>query len=210
MAGVPPVTPYYSDDLVTIYHGDCRQWMPEADVIVTDPPYGIGAHSMTLGNGARRIDRGDRAWDSEPADLRPLLALDVPTIIWGGNYFPLPPSRCWLVWDKGTGDNDYADCELAWTNRNGVVKRYFRGWVGQNARESGELRHHPTQKPVELMRWCLGFLPDGVVLDPFMGSGSTLVAAKELGRKSVGIELEEKYCEIAANRCRQEVLGLVA
>ncbi len=199
------LTPYYADDLVTIYYGDCREWMPEADVIVTDPPYGIGANRMTLGNGMRRIDRGDRDWDAAPPDLS---WIDRPAVVWGGNYFALPPSGRWLVWDKGTGDNDYADCELAWTNLPGVVKRYARGWVGQNARERGEDRVHPTQKPVELMRWSIEFTPQGTVLDPFMGSGSTLVAAKSLGRHAIGIEIEERYCEIAATRCSQEVLGL--
>jgi DNA modification methylase len=204
------MTPYYADDLVTIYHGDCREWTGAFGAVLTDPPYGIGAHEMTLGNGARRVDRGDRDWDSERAEVGWLVDAGVPTILWGGNYFGLPPSRCWLVWDKGTGDNDYADCELAWTNLDRVVKRYYRGWVGQNARETSEQRYHPTQKPVSLMRWCLGFLPAAIVLDPFMGSGSTLVAAKESGRPAIGIELEERYCEIAARRCSQEVLGLVA
>ncbi len=201
------MTPYYADDLVTIYHGDCREWMPEADVIVTDPPYGIGANKMTLGNGIRRIDRGDSDWDAQPAIVSDFVRY--PAVIWGGNYFGLPSASRWLVWDKGTGDNDYADCELAWTNLGGVVKKYSRGWVGQNARESGEARVHPTQKPVELMRWCIGFTPSGTILDPFMGSGSTLVAAKSLGRRAIGIEIEERYCEIAAQRCSQEVLGLV-
>jgi DNA modification methylase len=208
----PPMKPYYQDDSVTIYHGDALEILPvtTCDVVLTDPPYGIGAHRMTLGNGRRRIDRGDRDWDAVSPDLEPLLALGVPAIIWGGNYHGLPASRCWLVWDKGTGDNDYADCELAWTNINGVVKRYYRLWVGTHARERTEMRLHPTQKPVELMRWCLGFLPAGVVLDPYMGSGTTLVAAKDLGRRAIGIEIEERYCEIAARRCSQEVLGLSA
>jgi DNA modification methylase len=198
--------PYYQDDLVTIYHGDCREWTGEADVVVTDPPYGIGANRMTLGNGVRRIDRGDHDWDAEAPDLTRWL--EYPAIIWGGNYFGLPPASRWLVWDKGTGDNDYADCELAWTNLGGVVKRYFRGWVGANAREPGEARLHPTQKPVELMRWSIEFTK-GTVLDPYMGSGSTLVAAKSLSRRAIGVEREERYCEVAARRLSQEVLGLV-
>ncbi len=204
------MTPYYQDDLVTIYHADNRSavgWVvDDADVLVTDPPYGIGANRMALGNGVRRIDRGDRDWDADRPDLAPWLTY--PAVIWGGNYFGLPPSGRWLVWDKGTGDNDYADCELAWTNLPGVVKKYARGWVGANARESGESRVHPTQKPVELMRWSIEFTPPGTVLDPFMGSGSTLVAAKSLNRRAIGIEIEERYCEIAAQRCSQEVLGL--
>lgn len=204
------MTPYYSDDAVTIYHGDCLELLSHsfgADCIVTDPPYGIGANKMTLGNGRVRLERGVHDWDIKPIDVDPLLRLGLPTIIWGGNYFALPPRQRWLVWDKGTGSNDFADCELAWTNLDGVVKKFFRSWVGQNAREHFEGgRFHPTQKPLALMVWCLGFTT-GTVLDPYMGSGTTLRAAKDCGRKSIGIELEEKYCEIAARRMAQEVLS---
>ena len=209
------MTPYYEQDGITIYHADCRDVLPtlepgSIDLVLTDPPYGIGAHRMTLGNGITRIYRGESDWDCEPADIAPVLELNCDAVIWGGNYFNLPPSRCWFVWDKGTGDNDYADCELAWTNRDGVVKRYFRSWVGANARERSESeRHHPTQKPIELMRWCLRFYPDAeTILDPFMGSGTTLRAAKDLGRRAIGIEIEERYCEIAAKRLQQAVLPL--
>jgi site-specific DNA-methyltransferase (adenine-specific) len=205
--------PYYDDGQITIYCGDCRDVLPgltDVDLVLTDPPYGIGANRMTLGNGQRRIYRGEGDWDSRPADISAIIALGVDTVIWGGNYFDLPASRCWLVWDKGTGDNDYADCELAWTNRDGVVKRYLRSWVGANAKErqDGD-RFHPTQKPIELMRWCLNFYPNAnCILDPFMGSGTTLRAAKDLGRRAIGIELEEKYCEIAVRRLAQQVLPL--
>lgn len=202
--------PYYEEKGISIYLGDCREvlpTLPSVDLVLTDPPYGIGVHRMTLGNGTRKLFRGGD-WDNEPADVSSILALKVDMVIWGGNYFSLPPSRRWLVWDKGTGNNDYADCELAWTNSNGVVKRYFRSWVGANAKEYIDSdRFHITQKPVELMRWCLGFYPDaGLILDPFMGSGTTLRAAKDLGRKAIGIEIEERYCEIAARRLQQEVL----
>lgn len=207
------VTPYYHDPVagITIYHGDCREILPHlapVDLVLTDPPYGIGAARMTLGNGKRRVYRGEQDWDREPADIAPILALNVPTVIWGGNYFGLPPSRGWFVWDKGTGDNDFADCELAWTNRDGVVKRYFRSWVGAHGKEPLDAdRFHPTQKPLALMRWCLEFFPAAqTILDPFMGSGTTLRAAKDLGRKAIGIEIEERYCEIAVKRLAQEVL----
>lgn len=108
------IAPYYDDGKITVYLGDCRDilpTLPKCDLLLTDPPYGIGAARMTLGNGRRKVERGDVSWDDEPADLTAVLALDVPTVIWGGNYFALPPSRGWFVWDKGTGDNDYADCE---------------------------------------------------------------------------------------------------
>lgn len=196
--------PYYDNGQQVIYCCDCRELLPllpKVDLVLTDPPYGIGANRMTLGNGQRQVYRGEGDWDESPADIT-ILPESTRQIIWGGNYFPLPPSRCWLVWDKGTGDNDYADCELAWTNYDHVVKKYFRSWVGANAKERQDQdRFHPTQKPLELMLWCIEWSKTtGAILDPFMGSGTTLVAAKQLGRKCIGIELEEKYCEIAARR----------
>jgi len=201
--------PYYQDKMVTIYHGDCAEIVPELgrfDLLLTDPPYGIGANRMTLGNGKRTVYRGEHDWDESAPDLSFLVALGIPSVFWGGNYFHLPLSRRWLVWDKGTGDNDYADCELAWTNTDGVVKKYFRSWVGVNAKEAGEGdRCHPTQKPVSLMEWCIKIVAPKCesILDPFMGSGTTLVAARRNGIRSVGIDREEKYCEIAAQRISQ-------
>ena len=214
------MTPYYSDDLLTIYHGDCREWMPEADVIVTDPPYGV-----SLNTAYRQAGRGPLAGandyppvygDDQPFDPTPFLGYSG-VVLWGANYYAdrLPPRGQWLVWDKrdGVGFNDQADCELAWTSgTTGTVPRMFvHRWNGMlKASERNDRRIHPTQKPVALMAWCLSFMPDGVVLDPFMGSGSTIKAAKEAGRKAIGIEIEERYCEIAATRCSQEVLGLMA
>ena len=129
-------------------------------------------------------------------------------MIWGGNYWVLPPRMGWLVWDKGQRDFSLADVELAWTSQNRAA-RIFDMARSQALHESE--RVHPTQKPVALMRWCLGFVPDArTVLDPFMGSGTTLRAAKDLGRKAIGIEIEERYCEIAAKRMLQTVMALDA
>jgi len=193
------VIPYYTDDYVTLYHGDCRELLPsiEADVVVTDPPYGIGTHGMRLGN---RVGTPLLRFDDVAPDIEPLLAW--PCIIWGGNYFPLPVSRAWLVWNKRRGLS-FAEAELAWTNLDQPVRAIT---VDENGGTMHD-RSHPTQKPLRVMVWCLGFT-SGTVLDPFAGSGSTLVAAKSLNRKAIGIEIEERYCEVAANRLRQEVLGL--
>jgi site-specific DNA-methyltransferase (adenine-specific) len=220
------MTPYYQDDLVTIYHGDCREWMPEADVIVTDPPYGIAYSPAGGGRGFRGSMAKGRIYknwigdvivrgDHEAFDPSPILELAKPTIMFGGNHYAsrLPDASRWLIWDKRDGNpsNDFADCEMAWTNLGGPARLYSHRWQGL-VRDSqrGEPRRHPTEKPVSVMRWALGLCPDGVVLDPYMGSGSTLVAAKSLGRKSIGIEIEERYCEIAVQRCSQEVLGLTS
>jgi DNA modification methylase len=218
------VIPYYQDDYATIYHGDCLELLPllEFDVIVTDPPYGINATTMNLsrqrGALAACSDYPPIHGDDRPFDPAPILAANVPTVMFGANHYAerLPSSPTWFVWDKldgltskrEVGFNDQADAELVWSNLGGPVRVFRQRWMG--AMKSGEdrttRRRHPTEKPVELMRWCISQCPDGVILDPFAGSGTTLRAAKDLGRKSIGIEIEEKYCEIAANRLAQEVL----
>ena len=197
---------YYHEDnpSIDIYCGDCLEIMPllpKVDLVVTDPPYGIGADKMTLGNGKNVIFRGDENWDSKPGNIQPILDMKVNSIIWGGNYFNVPPSRCWLVWDKGTGDNDFADCELAWTNKDSVVKKFFKSWVGANAKDRGQHhRVHPTQKSTSVIKWSIQMFESTLLLDPFLGSGTTLVACKELKRNGIGIEINEKYCEIAKKR----------
>lgn len=194
----------------TLYLGDCMEILPtldRVDAVITDPPYGIGANKMTLGNGKRRIERGEVDWDSAPpsSDLMAAIMLAASKhIYWGGNYFSMPASRCWLVWDKCTGANSFADCELAWTNLDTVVKKITIPWVGANAKDESGERVHPTQKPLQLMRWCIQIAgnPESI-LDPFMGSGTTGVAAIQMGRKFIGIEREPKYFEIACRRIEQ-------
>lgn len=212
--------PYYEDGSVTIYHGDCREVMRflDFDVIVADPPYGISVvrgGSVGGSNEKPATAYAAVAGDQGPFDPRFLLTCRVPTILWGGNHFGsrLPDASRWLVWDKREGGNsdNFADAELAWTNLGGPVRLHSQRWRGRYSRNTqGDLpRVHPTQKPVSLMAWCIGFT-EGIILDPFMGSGTTLRAAKDLGRKAIGIELEERYCEIAAERCSQEVLDMGA
>lgn len=213
--------PYYQDDAVTIYHGDCRALVPllgKFDLLLTDPPYGIGADNrkriLSRAKLAAARDYGDSEWDSEAPDRQTLdivRAACRKQIIWGGNYFELPPCKGPLVWDKENGDNDFADGELAWNNL-GIALRIKRHlWAGM-LRKGGESREHPTQKPLDVIAWALSLAGDDVatVLDPFAGSGTTGRACKDLGRKCVLIEREERYCEIAARRMRQEVLPLSA
>ena len=213
------IKPYYQDDAVTIYHGDCREIVPTLgrfDLLLADPPYGIGyIHGKGGGCLARStMFAGDAVeGDSEPFDPAFLLALCIPTILWGANHYAdrLPPSRGWLVWDKrgGMASNDQSDCELAWTNVLTVARLRTQVWNGMitSGEQRGKRRVHPTQKPVELMTWCIGLAGDvQTILDPFAGSGTTGRAAKDLGRKATLIEREERYCEIAAKRMAQEVL----
>ena len=191
------------DGRVTLYRGDCREILPtigKVDAVVTDPPYGIG--KLWKGGGshgwanAREEAVKRNEWDGEaPADvIRGLIRSNCPVIIWGGNYFPVDPSRGWLVWNKPERNFSLAEAELAWTNLDMRVRVFDhpRSDLG---------RQHPTQKPVEVMRWCLGFVPKAeTILDPFMGSGTTGVAAVKLGRKFIGIEIDARYFDIACRR----------
>jgi DNA modification methylase len=213
---VTPPTPYHSENGITIYCGDNRQILPllgQYDLLLTDPPYGIGADNrkriLSRGKLAAPKDYGESNWDGEtPADWVMKMALSKAQwqILWGGNYYGLPASSCWLVWDKLNGDNDFADCELAWTNLTKAVRRITHLWNGM-IRKNGEERYHPTQKPLDVMTWCLGQVPEAkTVLDPWMGSGTTLVAAKLRGLEAVGIEIDEQHCETAKRRLAQGVL----
>lgn len=213
------IKPFYEDATSVIYCSDCREvlpFIPRVDLVVTDPPYGIGeanGKNKSRSNLAVAKDYGTASWDDEPP---PRWLIDWVrsaarySIIWGGNYFNLPESSCWLVWDKDNGENDFADCELAWTNLDKAVRRLRWRWAGmlQEDMSNKEFRTHPNQKPLAVMKWAISQAPPdcAMILDPFMGSGTTLRAAKDLGRKAIGIEREERYCEDAANRLRQEVL----
>lgn len=198
----------------TLYCGDSLEILPTlgtVDAVVTDPPYGLGKSNqkkhMSRGQLAKPVDYDQGDWDEAPADSKTIdLCRHVSRwqIIFGGNYFQLPPSRCWLVWDKINGNNDFADCELAWTNLPKAVRRIRWLWNGMLRAEAG-VRVHPTQKPVGVMEWCIGHLPDSAqtILDPFMGSGTTGVACSRMGREFIGIELEPRYFDIACKRIEQ-------
>jgi DNA modification methylase len=210
--------PYYEHAGITIFHGDCREILPTLgpfDLCLADPPYGIGyVHG---GNNKKQKYQSIHAGvaiegDDQPFD--PSLVLQFQDVIlWGANHFAdkLPPSGQWLVWDKRCGVvpiRDQSDCELAWC-KNGKTARVFRHvWDGfLRDSEMDTQRVHPTQKPVALMTWCLSMFPKAkTVLDPYMGSGTTLVAAKNAGLRATGIEINERYCEIAAKRLSQEVM----
>ena len=215
---------------MTIYHGTALAVLDEFDglrtqpfdLLLTDPPYGIGADKGQAGRANRQDGKAlapsreylKSDWDYRPACEAIMLARRLCRwqVIFGGNYYDLPPARCWLVWDKDNGTNDYADCEIAWTNLDKPIRKLAYRWHGMLT-EPGcpkEPRLHPTQKPEPVMRWALLQAPQDVrtVLDPFMGSATTLVACKRLGRPVIGIERDERYCEMAVERLRQEALPL--
>jgi DNA modification methylase len=211
--------PYYSDSHCQIFLGDCREILPKlpkVDLCLTDPPYGIGRDGnrmSTSKHGGRKPYKFD-GWDavapaSEVFDL--IFKSSDNQIIWGGNYFTrfLPPKMCWFFWDKGQRICG-SDGELAFTSYDAALRVVEINRVA--IAQDGAV--HPTQKPLPLIHWCIAHADKlgnaQTILDPFLGSGTTLVAAKQLGRKAIGIELEEKYCEIAARRLQQEYLPLVS
>ena len=203
-----------------IYLGDCLAvlpLLPKVDLVVTDPPYGINADlemhkksGQQYGNAAAPKGSYEFSnWDANtpPQEVFELMRLkSKDQIIFGGNFFELPPTRCVLVWDKQNGTNAFADCELAWTSFDNPIRIKRHLWNGM-LRKNGEDRwSHPTQKPVEVIKWaiqqCKYWDIPLTILDPFLGSGTTLVACKELNRNGIGIEISEKYCEIAKKRLR--------
>jgi DNA modification methylase len=199
------VTPYYEHAGITIYHGDCREILPTLgtfDLLLTDPPYGIGIASNPVRQAHAKSD-----WDNKRPDRATLglcLSLAQHQIVWGGNYFGLPASQCFLVWDKGQPQNfSLAMCEQAWTNLKIPAKLFRKSVLSYK-------KQHPTEKPVELLAWCIGIVGSAVetIIDPFAGSGSTGDAAKRCGKSAVLIEREESFCEIAAKRLEQEVMPL--
>lgn len=209
--------PYYEKDGIVVYNADCRDILPELpkmDLVLTDPPYGNDCDLQNESNSRWSAKNGfsplwmaneQGKWNVKPdSEVFELIRVQSENqIIWGGNYFNLGATSCFLIWDKGQRDFSFADAEVAWTS----LAQSIRIFDFSRAKMLQENKQHPTQKPLALMTWCLSLVPAaGLILDPFLGSGTTLVAAKQLGRRAIGIEIEEKYCEIAVNRLRQEVM----
>ena len=187
----------------TLYLGDCMEILPtlgKVDAVITDPPYGLGKKMQGGTWGAKTEFKEMVVWDTAPPTvdfLLRLVDLSPIAVFWGGNYYGLPPTRCWLVWDKQNAVPTMADCELAWTSLNANTKRMSRP-VGRV--ENG----HPSEKPLDLMVWTLRTVKaKGVVFDPYMGSGTTGVACLQSGLSFIGIEREPKYFDIACSRIEQ-------
>lgn len=214
---------YYKDDYVTIFNGDCLEIMPQLDMkfdlVLTDPPYGMGWNgkiSCGKGGHGKKGDVGSRygmtiTGDDKPFQPNHLLNFNQ-VIIFGYNHFAEKlPKGSVLVWIKRL-DNAFgsflSDAELAWMKSGHGV--YCKRDLSMRAESSLGTTCHPTQKPILLMKWCIEkSKTNGTILDPYLGSGTTCVATKQLNRKCIGIEIEKKYCEIAAQRARQEVLELI-
>lgn len=209
--------------LATLYLGDCREIAAGLDrpaAVISDPPYGIGFQwtgKKRIGQNLAGSARYQPEWvnivgDDAPFDAGLWLGHDR-VILWGGNNFAgMPPARCWLVWDKrrDTTPDHHGDAELAWTNIDGVIRvhrQVWRGLIREGAENAAnECKVHPTQKPVALMRWCIKQVkvpPGGMILDPYMGSGSTGVAAVQMRHPFIGIEIEERYFNVACRRIEE-------
>jgi len=181
------------------------------DLAICDPPYGIGANKMTLGNGKKKIFRGINDWDKSIPSKKyfdELFRISKHQIIWGANYMIeyLKPSSSWLFWDKGTGDNDFADGELGWTSFGGALRKINKSWVGANAKDECE-RLHPTQKPIYLYGWCLNkYAKQGdKILDTHLGSGSIAIACHDYGFDLTACELDKEYYDKAIQRIKNHV-----
>lgn len=174
----------------------------KADALVSDPPYGIGyqKHGSSGTHGWK--DYGKVEWDnSRPSDaqIKWMATVADVCVLWGGNYFAdlLPPTMGWLVWDKGQREFSLADCELAWTSRQKAARVFDLS--RSEALQDGKV--HPTQKPVKLMIWTIEQVTDGMnIFDPYLSSGTTLIAAEQLGRKCYGMEISPQYCDVIVKR----------
>jgi site-specific DNA-methyltransferase (adenine-specific) len=194
-----------------VYLEDCTEALKRFsdgyfDIAVVDPPYGIGANKMQLGNGKKKIYRGEADWDNAIPTAEyweQLFRVSKNQIVWGGNYMTeyLKPTSAWLFWDKGTGENDFADGELAWTSYNGALRKITKSWVGANAKDGFE-RIHPTQKPIYLYDWIFNrFAKEGnLILDTHVGSGSSRIAAHKNKLHFVGFEIDKGYYEAQEKR----------
>ncbi len=217
---------FYPDDFIDqIICGDCLEVMKEipdksVNLVLTDPPYGIkesNEKNKTRGKPAfgkkycGTKDYGHYDWDKQKVKkeyFEEIRRVSKNQVIFGGNYYAsiLGDSSCWLVWDKDNGKSDFSDCELAWTSFKTAVRKFKWRWNGmlQEDMKNKEKRVHPTQKPLPLFKWILEKYsqPNDVILDPFLGSGTTAVACLELNRHFIGIELSPEYCEIAKKRIK--------
>jgi len=199
----------------TIYQGDCLEILKgmednSVDLCLCDPQYGKKCDKGTHGYGSSDNRKYSDTWDKKPPSkqyFEQIRRVSKNQIIFGGNYFKLPVSNCWIVWDK-IGDikfnNPFADCELAWTSFNSVIKKYTvrqQGFI----KDTKDKRYHPTQKPSELFIQILKDYsePNNLILDPFCGSGTTCVAAEELGRRWIGIDISPVYVDIARKRIQE-------
>lgn len=210
------------EDKTRVYLMDCMEGMKEYpdgyfDLAIVDPPYGIGAANYTRGGtqygnaAAKSKNYGLKDWDSQAPDatyFQEIFRVSKHHIIWGANHFGnLAPTSCWIVWDKLTGENGYADCELAWTSFDTAVRKFTFRWQGmlQGNMAAKEERIHPTQKPVALYKWVINQYakPGDKIIDTHLGSGSSRIAAYDMGFDFTGYEIDPDYFAAQEKRFQQ-------
>lgn len=199
-----------------VINGDCMDYLKDYpdnyfQLACVDPPYGIGANKMTLGNGKKKIYRGGSDWDASIPTAEywtELFRVSVNQIVWGGNYMTeyLKPTGAWIFWDKGTGENDFTDGELAWTSYNGALRKISKSWVGANAKDEYD-RIHPTQKPIMIYKWAINrYAKEGdTILDTHLGSGSSRIAAHDMGFDFTGYEIDKDYFDAQEKRFNNHI-----
>ena len=214
---LPEQNVYFKDDDTVIYCCDNREilpLLPKVDLVLTDPPYGIDYKPYRASsNGKWHKWHTERVInDNYEFELPFDLLKSDEIILWGANAYAsiLPDNYGWLIWDKEIPEGmNVSECEMAWTNFLKRTRKFTHLWNGLCRGSEVGLHYHPTQKPVVLMKWCINLSNNSnIILDPYLGSGATLRAAKELNRKCIGIEISEKYCKIAVDRLRQRVMRL--
>lgn len=200
------IKPYFETKLGKLYHGDCLQILPEldpVDLVLTDPPYGLNTKMQGGTWGIDYKNSNMDKWDYvlKQKDFEILLSVGNVKIIWGANNYIVPPSRCWLLWQKPYLPT-LSDFEMAWTNIDAPSKEFKNNRISKH-------NGHPTEKPTSLMCWCIEISKtNGIILDPFLGSGTTAIAAERLNRRWIGIEISEEYCKISAKRLDSLKFGL--
>lgn len=197
-----------------VFNSDCVEIMRQFpdkffDLAVVDPPYGINVNKMTLGNGNRKVFRGGNNWDESIPEEKywtELFRISKNQVVWGANHMIqyLKPSSSWLFWDKGNGDNDFSDGELAWTSYGGALRKIKKTWIGANAKDGIE-RIHPTQKPVYLYEWIFEkYCQKGnLIFDSHLGSGSSRIAAEKYNLSFVGCEIDKTFFESQQKRFQE-------
>jgi len=194
---------YYRTELGVLYKGDCLEILPlikdKIDLVLTDPPYGININKSNRLSISRGF--GNEGWDNKQVNIGILFTISENQIIFGGNYFDLKPTKCFYIWDKKNDNRDFADCEYIWTSFNKVARIHRQRPMNMDGG-----KQHPTQKPLKLITRLLMDLSKeyNLILDPFLGSGTTAIACEKLNRRWIGIEISEKYCEIAKQRIKNE------
>jgi DNA modification methylase len=215
-------TPYYEDDLVRLYHGDCREvteWLG-ADVLVTDPPYGM-AYESNMNRDRRNAKVGRSVANDKTPEIRDAILQawgERPALVFGTWRVERPAlTKALLIWHK-LGAGGMGDLSIPWLPTHEDVYVLGKGFVGKRSDAvlsvpplmSGDRGRpdHPTPKPIALMERLIEKCPPGVIADPFAGSGSSLIAARNQGRRAIGVELEERYCEMTARRLSQQPLDI--